>query len=159
MDVYLEPTFNKELHVLWKGVKTFNACQEAPFNLKVMCMWNIHDFPTYRLFTRSVTKGLVGCPFCGPTIEFQSLKKFEKVIYYCYLPKSHPYRRAHDMFNGEIDNQITFICIITSNTIKWGKKWKTWLQGFKNKSQNLTLYTNMASINNITSCSNFHTKK
>jgi len=41
-----------------------------------MCIWNIHDFPTYGLFTGFVTKGLVGCPPCGPIKETQSSNKF-----------------------------------------------------------------------------------
>jgi hypothetical protein len=53
--------------MLWNGVKTYDSLQKATFNLKVMCMWNIHDFPTYGLFVECVTKGNVGCPSCGPT--------------------------------------------------------------------------------------------
>jgi hypothetical protein len=43
VDVYLEP-FIKELQVLWACVKTYDAYQWEPFNLRAMCMWNICDF-------------------------------------------------------------------------------------------------------------------
>jgi hypothetical protein len=58
VDVYLEPLI-EELHILWKGVSTFDAHQGVTFSLKAMCMWNIHDFSAYGLFIGCVTKGLV----------------------------------------------------------------------------------------------------
>jgi hypothetical protein len=64
VDVYLEP-FIEELQLLWQGVKAYDSFQGATFNLRAMCIWNIHDFPAYGLFARCVTKGLVGCPPCG----------------------------------------------------------------------------------------------
>jgi hypothetical protein len=54
--------------MLWNGVKTYYSLQGATFNLKAMCMWSIHNFPTYGLFTGCVAKGHVGCPSCGPPI-------------------------------------------------------------------------------------------
>jgi len=57
-------------------------------------MWRIHDFPAYGLFARCMTKGLVGCPPCGPIIESQSSKKLKNVVYWgscCYFPRNHPY--------------------------------------------------------------------
>jgi hypothetical protein len=66
IDVYLEP-FIEELQMLWNGVKVYDSLQGETFNLRVMCMWSIHDFPAYGLFAGCVTKGHVGCPSCGPT--------------------------------------------------------------------------------------------
>jgi hypothetical protein len=61
VDVYLQPLI-KQLQVLWQGVQAFDAISWVPFTLKAMCMWNIHNFPTYGLFASCVTKGHVGCP-------------------------------------------------------------------------------------------------
>ncbi len=55
VDVYLKPLI-EELQILWKGVEAFVAYLGAKFNLKVMCMWNIHDFLAYNLLIGYVTK-------------------------------------------------------------------------------------------------------
>jgi hypothetical protein len=68
VDVYLQPLIN-ELQLLWKGVIAFDAYLNAKFNLKPMCMWNIHNFLAYDLFVGCVTKGQVGYPPCGATIK------------------------------------------------------------------------------------------
>jgi hypothetical protein len=72
-----------------------DAYLNAKFNLKAMCIQNIHDFSTYGLFVGCVIKGHMGCPLCGPTIDSKSSKKLKKMVF-CgtckYLPKSHPYR-------------------------------------------------------------------
>jgi hypothetical protein len=34
----------------------FDAHMGAKYNLKAICMWNIHDFPTYDLFARCMIK-------------------------------------------------------------------------------------------------------
>lgn len=79
VDVHLE-SLVEELQILWKGVKALDSFQGATFNLRAMCMWNIHDFPAYGLFVGCVTKGLVGCPPCGPTIKYRHSRKFKKVV-------------------------------------------------------------------------------
>jgi hypothetical protein len=66
VDVYLQPLVN-ELHVLWRGVKAWDAYLGASFSPRAMCMWSTHDFLDYGLFASCVTKGQVGCPPCGPT--------------------------------------------------------------------------------------------
>jgi hypothetical protein len=53
----------------------FDAHMGAKSNLKAICMWNIHDFPTYDLFLGCVTKRQVGCSPCGVATKFQSSKK------------------------------------------------------------------------------------
>jgi hypothetical protein len=93
VDVYLQPLVD-ELHVLWKGVKAWDTYLGASFSLRTMCMWNIHDFPSYALFVGCVTKVQTGCPPCGPTIEFHFVRKPQKIVY-CgsrhYLPNNHLY--------------------------------------------------------------------
>jgi len=74
VDVYLELLI-EELQLLWKGVEAFDVYLGAKFTLKTMCIWSIHDFPTYNLFASCVMKGHVGCPLCGPTMKSCSSKK------------------------------------------------------------------------------------
>jgi hypothetical protein len=53
-----------------KGVVAFEAYLGTKFNLKAICMWSIHDFPTYGLFVGCMTKGQVGYSPCVATIIF-----------------------------------------------------------------------------------------
>jgi hypothetical protein len=69
VDVYFQP-LNEKLQVLWKGVDSFDAYVGAKFTLKAMCMWSIHDFPTYGLFASCAIKIHVGCPPCGLNTKF-----------------------------------------------------------------------------------------
>jgi len=58
-DVYLEPMV-EELHKLWKGVKRLDVLQAQrrhEFNLKVLLIWIIHDFPGYGLLSSCQHQG------------------------------------------------------------------------------------------------------
>jgi hypothetical protein len=66
---------------VFRGVDAFDAHLGSRFNLKAMCIWNIHDFPTYKLLVGVVIKGHVGCPPCGPSIDFSNSKKLKKIVY------------------------------------------------------------------------------
>jgi hypothetical protein len=55
----------EELQLFWSGVQTFAVSSKGCFNLRVMCIWSVHDFPAYGLFASCVTKGHVGCPPCA----------------------------------------------------------------------------------------------
>ncbi len=123
------------------------ACLGAKFNLKAICMWNIHDFPTYGLFTRCVTKGQVGCPPCGVAIEFQSSKKLKKMVY-CgtcrHLPWSHPYKWAKMAFNGKTKTRATPIQVSIITIIERAEERKIWLANPWNRiGGSLTLCTSM----------------
>jgi hypothetical protein len=95
-----------------------------------MCMWSIHDFPAYGLFTYCVTKRHVGCLPCSPTIESRSSRKLNKLLYYGswrYLPRNHPYQKAWVAFNGEIELRATHVRVNVVDTMQWGIKQKSWL--------------------------------
>jgi hypothetical protein len=96
VDVCLEILI-EELHILWKGVSTFDAHQGVTFSLK----GNVHvehaRLSNIWVIYRMCDQGLVGCPPCGPSTESWSSRKLKKVVYYgscCYLPRNHPYQRA-----------------------------------------------------------------
>jgi hypothetical protein len=69
VDVYFQP-LNEELHVLWKGVESFDAYVGAKFTLKAICRWSMHNFPTCGLFASCVIKRHVRCPPCGLNTKF-----------------------------------------------------------------------------------------
>jgi hypothetical protein len=75
VDVYLQPLID-ELQLLWKGVVAFDAYLGAKFNLKAICIWSIHDFPTNNLFVGCVTKGRVGYP---PCVAAQIISEFQEI--------------------------------------------------------------------------------
>lgn len=103
VDVYLRPLI-EELQLLWSGVQTFDVSSKESFNLRVMCIWSVHDFLVYELFASCVKKGHVNCLPCGLATYFHSSKKLKKMILcgsHHYLPKSHLYQRNKNAFNGE----------------------------------------------------------
>ncbi len=106
LDVYLQSLI-KKLQVLWEGVQAFDVTIGEKLNLQSMCIWSVHDFPTYGLFVGCVTKGHIGCPPCGLAIESHFSRK--KMVY-CgscrYLPQNHPYRCNQIAFNGETENKV-----------------------------------------------------
>ncbi len=135
VDVYLEP-FIEELHILWKRRFDLWCTPRGDIFLK----GNVHVEHTWLfgiwVIYRCVTKGLVGCPPCGPSTESWSSKKLKKVVYYgnrCYLPRNHPYQWTQGAFNGETRSRVAPICIIVTDTIKWGKEREAWLQGSRNR--------------------------
>jgi hypothetical protein len=124
VDVYLWPLI-EELQILWSGVQTFDVSSKESFNLRVMCIWSVHDFLVYGLFASCVTKGHVGCLPCGLTTYFHSSKKLKKMIL-CgschYLPRSHLYQRNKIAFNGEIEMRGPPTRVSTLDIVKWAEE-------------------------------------
>jgi hypothetical protein len=86
-------------------------------------MWSIHDFLAYGLFAGCVTKGHMGCPPCSLTIESQSSRKLNKILYcgnQCYLPRNHLYWRAQTTFNGETEFKAALERVTTAEIVQWG---------------------------------------
>ncbi len=108
----------------------FDAHMGAKSNLKAICMWNIHDFPTYDLFIVCVTKRQVGCSPCGVATKFQSSNFFLKMVYcgtHRYSPWSHPYRQAKMAFNGKTKLRVAPIRVSATSTIESIEEWETCL--------------------------------
>ncbi len=48
--MYIQPLV-EELQELWKEVNTFDVTRpRGKFLLRAICMWSLHDYPTYGLF-------------------------------------------------------------------------------------------------------------
>jgi hypothetical protein len=118
-----------------RGVDAFDAHLGSRFNLKAMCIWNIHDFPTYKLLVGVVIKGHVGCPPCGPSINSSNSKKLKKIVY-CgackHLLRAHPYQWAWLAFNGGIETRVAPIRMSTTQTLEGVAECKSWLSNLQN---------------------------
>lgn len=80
VNVYLQPLTEK-IHVLWKGVKAFDAYSGVKLNLHAMCIWSTHNFLTDKLYVGCVIKGHVACPPCGLETKSQISQKLK--FLYC----------------------------------------------------------------------------
>jgi hypothetical protein len=69
-DVYLALVF-EELVELWKGVRVVDVLQpdrRKEFITKVVLMWTINNFPTYRIVFSCQHQGYRACPPHGTNI-------------------------------------------------------------------------------------------
>jgi hypothetical protein len=112
IDVYMELLL-KELEMLWKGVITIDVTQpqgSQVFLLLAICVWSIHDYPTYGLFAGCQVKGYMACPLCGPNVDTRCSSHLKKNVYQghrCYFGAQHPYQRNCVAFNGQPKNMST----------------------------------------------------
>ncbi|CAM8966364.1 unnamed protein product [Rhodiola kirilowii] len=109
IDVYLAPLID-DLKLLWnEGVRTFDASRQEYFNMRVMLMCTINDFPAYGNLSGYSIKGYKACPICGEATHSRYLKNCRKIIYMGhrrFLPRHHPYRRKKVAFNGDTEHGI-----------------------------------------------------
>ncbi|KAL0546093.1 hypothetical protein IC582_015998 [Cucumis melo] len=101
---YLAPPI-EDLKLLWKnGVECYDANQEEIFNLRVVLLWTINDFPAYGNLSGFSVKGYKACPICGDNTSAIRLKYGKKMAYLGhqrFLARNHPYRHKKKSFNGE----------------------------------------------------------
>ena len=65
---YLAPLI-EDLKLLWKsGVECYDANQDELFNLRVVLLWIINDFPAYGNLSGCSVKEYKACPICGYNI-------------------------------------------------------------------------------------------
>ena len=62
IDVYLAPLVD-DLKVLWDiGGEVYDAYRQEKFNLKVVLLWTINNFPVYENLSGCTIKGYKVCP-------------------------------------------------------------------------------------------------
>jgi hypothetical protein len=111
IDIYLQPLV-EELKKLWIGVPIVDVTmlvRSQSFSLRAICMWNIHDYLAYGLFTRCQVKGYMATPLCGPNLETKRSFQLKKNLYqghWRYLGRHHPYRRNHAALNGKLEPRL-----------------------------------------------------
>ncbi|XP_004490351.1 uncharacterized protein [Cicer arietinum] len=95
IDVYLQPLV-QELQDLWEnGIETFDAYKKETFQLHVVIMWTINDFPAYANLSGWSTKGQYACPCCGIETTSRWLRHGKKFCYMCHrhwLAPNHKWR-------------------------------------------------------------------
>ncbi|KAL0556379.1 hypothetical protein IC582_004892 [Cucumis melo] len=93
---YLAP-LTKDLKILWEsGVECYDANLEEIFNLRVVLLWTINDFPTYGNLSGFSVKRYKACPICGDNTSAIRLKYGKKMAYLGhrrFLAHNHPYQR------------------------------------------------------------------
>ena len=76
--IYFAPLI-EDLKLLWEsGVECYDANQEELFNLRVVLLWIINDFPTYENLSGCSVKGYKACPICGGNTSSIRLKIWEE---------------------------------------------------------------------------------
>ena len=136
-DVFLQPLVD-ELQQLWSrtGVRTRDARASMGmpyFNMRVVLMWTLHDFPAYGLLSGLTTKGFKGCPVCGPHTISRRSKILRKNVY-CnchrrYLPPDHYFRGADAAFDGEACHEVEVGPLTGNQTIRRGAQSEAYLDG------------------------------
>ena len=136
-DVFIQPLVD-ELQQLWNeaGVLTRDArayMGMSLFNMRVVLMWTLHDFPAYGLISGLTTKGFKACPVCGPqTISRRSTILRKNV--YCnyhrrYLRQDHHFRGADAAFDHEADEEIEEPPLTGNQTIRRGYESEAYIDG------------------------------
>ncbi|XP_010462917.1 PREDICTED: uncharacterized protein LOC104743549 [Camelina sativa] len=97
LDIFLQPLI-EELKELWSTVvDAYDVSLNQNFNLKVVLMWTISDFPAYSMLSGWTTHGKLSCPICMESTKLFYLPKGRKTCWFdChrrFLPHSHPLRK------------------------------------------------------------------
>ena len=137
IDVFMQPLVD-ELQQLWSrvGVPTRDARAHMGmpvFNLRVVLMWTLHDFPAYGLISGLTTKGFKAYPVCGPHTISRRSKLLQKNVY-CnchrrYLQEGHYFRAAHAAFDGEANHELESEPLTGNQTIRRGRESEAYIDG------------------------------
>ncbi|KAA0043111.1 En/Spm-like transposon protein [Cucumis melo var. makuwa] len=101
IDIFLQPLIDG-LKLLWDGVKVYDVVSKSNFNLRVVLMWTINDFPAYGNLVGCTTKDKTACLTYGEHTHSQWLYHSKKLVYMGhrrFLPPSHLYRRKKSWFD------------------------------------------------------------
>ncbi|GKF74395.1 putative transposon, En/Spm-like protein, partial [Tanacetum coccineum] len=93
IDVFLEPLVD-DLHTLF----------ETEFNLRVVVLWTINDYPALGILCGCPYSGFKGCVVCEKDTYCVRLSALSKQGYGChrrYLPYNHAFRKQKKVFNGQ----------------------------------------------------------
>ena len=129
-DVFIQPLVD-ELQQLWsrRGVLTRDAIAymgRAHFNMRVVLMWTLHDFPAYGLLSGLTTGGFKVCHVCGPATVSRRSKILCKNVY-CnqhrrYLPADHYFGGADAAFDGVACHEREAAPLTGNQTIRLGRE-------------------------------------
>ena len=105
----------------------------SSFNLRVVLMWTLHDFPAYGFISGLTTKGFKACPICGPcTISRRSRILRKNVYCNChrrYLPEDHYFCGAVATFDNEATHELDEEPMSSNQTIRRGYESEAYIDG------------------------------
>ncbi|GKE27599.1 zinc finger, PHD-type containing protein [Tanacetum coccineum] len=96
-----------DLKVLWdrKGVETIDVASGQKFNMRVMVLWTINNFPARSSLSGWSGQGYKACLTCNEdTPSVRVLSKTAYVGHKRFLKKPHKWRSLRE-FNGQTDNR------------------------------------------------------
>jgi hypothetical protein len=104
LNVMLKPLI-EELKQLWEGVEAHDYDQKQKFNIQVACLWLVHDFRAYNIFSGWSCSRILTCSICMKDTSCFHLKFGGKISYFdchrCFLPLDHPFRLDSDTFKKD----------------------------------------------------------
>nr|GEV61808.1 hypothetical protein [Tanacetum cinerariifolium] len=104
IDVFLEPLVD-DLHTLFEiGVDTYDVSTKDSFNLRVVVLWTINDYPALSTLCGCLYSGFKGCVVCGKDTNCVRLSASSKKSYVGhrrYLPYNYPFRKQKKAFNEQ----------------------------------------------------------
>ena len=141
--MYLAPLI-EDLQTLWDiGVEVYDASRKEFFNLRVVLLWTINDFPTYENLASCTVKTYNSCPYCGLDTPKCKVKHSGKNAYlgHCHwLPTNHEFQNQKKAFNNKIErdpppkplNDEKIFQLVESIENKWGKSKSKKCKSFDN---------------------------
>ncbi|GJU37344.1 hypothetical protein Tco_1185698 [Tanacetum coccineum] len=88
----------------WLWVDTYDASTKDNFNLCVVVLWTINDYPALGTLCGCPYSGFKGCVVCGKDTNCVRLSASSKQSYVGhrrYLPYNHPFRKQKKAFNRQ----------------------------------------------------------
>ncbi|GJX90712.1 hypothetical protein Tco_0344038 [Tanacetum coccineum] len=88
----------------WLWVDTYDVSTKDNFNLRVVVLWTINDYPALGTLCGCPYSGFKGCVVCGKDTNCVRLSASSKQSYVGhrrYLPYNHPFRKQKKAFNGQ----------------------------------------------------------
>ena len=132
-DVYLALLL-EELLLLWnEGVLMQDAAAwngKAPFILRTMVIWTVHDLPRYGIVAGYTTKGYMGCPVCGPNTHSWRATTLQKKVYENFrVFLVHDHRMRWDITNyGVVEEGISPTPMFAQDVLRYVAIREAWLQ-------------------------------
>ncbi|KAL0533744.1 hypothetical protein IC582_027787 [Cucumis melo] len=109
IDVYLQPLI-EELKELWTfGVRTYDSLTGQFFQLSVVLLWTINDFPLYGDLSGWSKKGYQICPICiGDRSSFGIRGRISFMGHRRYLLENHVWRRFR-LHDGKVEHRASSV--------------------------------------------------
>ncbi|KAK9063103.1 hypothetical protein SSX86_016973 [Deinandra increscens subsp. villosa] len=65
LDVFLQPLINELKMLFADGIETYDAYRRNNFQMRVVLLWTVSDFPAYGMLSGWSTRGKLACPYCS----------------------------------------------------------------------------------------------